>query len=1059
MTLKALCHRLRVLAVCAATTVVTCLTGASPARADTAPAPAPVQVPAEIRFNRDVHRILSENCFACHGPDRNQRKADLRLDTRDGLFGKLEDITPVVPGKPDQSEVVRRITHANPKKLMPPPKTGKTLTAAQIEILKKWIEQGAKWEGHWAFIAPVRPAAPQVKDAAWVRNPVDAFILARLEAEGLKPSPPADKATLIRRVTLDLTGLPPTPQELDAFLADSNPDAYEKVVDRLLASPRYGERMALDWLDASRFADTHGFHIDSARDMTKWREWVIDAFNHDMPFDRFTVEQLAGDMLPSATLAQRIASGFNRNHMINFEGGAIPEEYHNAYLVDRVNTTGTVWLGLTVGCAQCHDHKFDPVTQKEYYQFYAFFNNVPENGLDGKTGNAVPVLKVPGPDQQVELDKLAASIVAVEQKLKGPMPDVDAAQAQWEKAATGPEKKPQWVALDPSELKSAGGATLARQDDKSILASGTNPEVETYTVVARTEVKGVTALRLEALPDDTLAAKGPGRSENGNIVLTDLKLTLATAANPAAAQPAKFKSAGADYSQDKFEVAKAIDDRPQSGWGLFPQVGKPHEATFELEQPIAATDGGAVLTVTLSFQSPFARHQLGHFRLSVTSSPEPLGPAKLPDGIVKALAVALEQRTDQQKDELRTYYRYNVSAEARKLAEELAKRVKARADLDKTIPTTMVMQEMDKPRDTFLLVRGAYDARGEKVAMAVPAFLPPIPKGEPGNRLGLAKWLVDPANPLTARVTVNRFWQTFFGTGLVKTAEDFGSQGEAPSHPDLLDWLAVEFRDPSTGSGRGGWDVKAIVRLIVTSSAYRQSSVVTPQLLAKDPENRLLARGPRYRLPAELVRDQALAVSGLLDGRIGGASVFPYQPPGLWEELMSRSDGDNFTAQKYVQSHGADLYRRSMYTFWKRTSPPPSLSTFDAPDRETCTVRRGRTNTPLQALVLMNDPTYVEASRKLAERMMTEGGASPDDRIAFAFRLATARKPTPEESGVLRKIFDKQLALYQANARAATDLLAVGESPKDEKLPVPELAAWTTVASTILNLDETVSKG
>ena len=1006
----------------------------------------------EVGFNRDVRAILSENCFACHGPDANTRKADLRLDTKEGLFAKTDDGAPVVPGKPDESLILQRVTHANAKKLMPPPKTGKVLTAAQVEVLKRWVEQGAKWEGHWAFAAPVRPAVPAVKDAAWVRNPIDAFLLARLEAEGLKPSAPADKAALARRVTLDLTGLPPTPQELDGFLGDASPDPYEKLVDRLLASPRYGERLALDWLDAARYADTHGYHIDSARDMTKWREWVIDAFNQNMPFDRFTVEQLAGDMLPSATMAQRIASGFNRNHMINFEGGAVPEEYHNAYLVDRVNTTGTVWLGLTVGCSQCHDHKFDPLTQKEYYQLYAFFNNVPENGLDGKAGNAVPVLKVPGAEQQVALDKLASSIMEVEQKLKAPMPDVDAAQAQWEKDAAGGERKIEWAVLDPTDLKSAGGATLAKRDDKSILATGTNPEIETYTVVAPTGSKTITALRLEALPDDALAAKGPGRSDNGNIVLTDVKLSLAPAASSAAAQPAKFKSARAGYSQDKYAIANAIDDKPQTGWGVFPQVGKAHEAVFELDQPLAIPDGGAAVVVTLSFQSQFPRHQLGHFRLSITGAPDPLGPAKLPEGIVKTLAVALEQRNDQQKAELRTYFRYNVSPEARKLAEELARLVKARAELEKVVPTTMVMQELDKPRDTFLLLRGAYDARGEKVPMAVPAFLPAMPKGEPANRLGLARWLVDPAHPLTARVTVNRFWQTFFGTGIVKTSEDFGLQGELPSHPDLLDWLSVEFREK-------GWNIKGLVRLIVTSAAYRQSSNVTPALLSKDPENRLLARGQRYRLPAEFVRDQALAVSGLLDPRIGGASVFPYQPAGLWEELMSRSDGDNFTAQKYVQSHGADLYRRSMYTFWKRTSPPPSLSTFDAPDRETCTVRRGRTNTPLQALVLMNDPTYVEASRKLAERMMREGGTTPEERIAFAFRLATARKPTAEESAVLRKIFDKQVAVYGSDNKAAMQLLSVGESPRDEKLPAPELAAWTTVASTILNLDEAVSKG
>ena len=1022
------------------------IAGTSVHAADMAP------LPDKIRYNRDIRPILSENCFACHGPDAPARKADLRLDTKEGLLFKKKDRHAVVPGDPSKSEVFLRVTHADPDEVMPPAKTGKKLTPRQVALLKKWIEQGAPWEGHWSFTAPQRPAAPEVKDKAWARGPVDAFILSRLEAEGLKPSPQADKATLIRRVTLDLTGLPPTPAEVDAFLADPSADAYEKVVERLLASPRYAERMALDWLDAARYADTHGYHIDSGRDMFRWREWVIDAFNRNMPFDQFTVEQLAGDMLPNATLAQKVASGFNRNHMINYEGGAIPEEYHTAYVIDRVNTTGTVWLGLTAGCAQCHDHKYDPITQKEFYQLYAFFNNVPENGLDGKKGNAVPFLRVPDAAQQAELDKLAAAIQQAEQNLTGPLADVDAAQAEWEKNATA--TKVEWVTLEPTEMKSASGATLAKKDDKSILASGTNPERETYTLVARTDLKNVTGLRVEALPDEGLAAKGPGRSENGNAVLTDLRLTVAPAADAAAAKPAKFRGATADFSQDNFPPSLAIDDKPQTGWAIYPQTGKAHAAVFELDQPAATGEGGGVLTVTLDFQSPYAKHQFGRFRVSVTSSPAPHGPQKLPETVAKILAVEPEKRTEQQKKELRTYYRSYVAPQTKALAEELAKAIRSRAELESKLPTTMVMEEMAKPRETHLLLRGMYDQKGEKVSAAVPAFLPTMQQGEPNNRLGLAKWLMHPSHPLTSRVTVNRLWQLFFGTAIVKTVEDFGLQGEAPSHPELLDWLAVEFMEKK-------WDVKAFVRMIVTSSAYRQSSVVTPELAARDPENRLLARGPRYRLQAEFIRDQALAVSGLLDGRMGGASVFPYQPAGLWEELMERSDGDQFTAQKYVQSHGPDLYRRSMYTFWKRTSPPPGMSTFDAPDRETCTVRRGRTNTPLQALVLLNDPTYVEAARKLAERMMREPApaASVDDRIAFAFRLATARGPRAEESAVLKKIYEAQLAAYRANHDAAMKLLAVGESPRDEKLDAPELAAWTMVATTVLNLDETVTKG
>jgi mono/diheme cytochrome c family protein len=779
-----------------------------------------------VDFDRQIRPILSENCFACHGPDDHARKAKLRLDTREGAFARLRGGGfALVPGKPAESELIQRISSENAEERMPPAKSGKKLTSAQIELVRQWVEQGARWSEHWAFIPPRRPNLPQLNNADWTQNGIDYFVLAKLRANGLKPSPEADRTTLIRRLTLDLTGLPPTPAEVDAFVADESPRAYEKLVDRVLASPHFGERLALDWLDAARFADTHGYHIDAGRDMSKWREWIINAFNQNKPFDQFTIEQLAGDLLPNATLEQKIASGFNRNHMINFEGGAIPEEYHTAYLVDRVNTTGTVWLGLTIGCAQCHDHKYDPMTQREYYQLFAFFHNVPENGLDGSKGNAAPLLKLPSPGQQQMLEHLRAAIKDLEPRLKPFKPD------------------------DP---------------------------------------------------------------------------------------------------------------------------------------------------------------------------------------------------------------------EAKTLRERLAKLKQELAELDKQIPTTMVMQEMPKPRDTFILVRGQYDKKGEKVTSGVPSFLPPLPTDAPPNRLGLARWLVDLGNPLTARVIVNRYWQLFFGTGLVKTAEDFGSQGDMPSHPELLDWLAVEFMAPSTAPAGSGvktpWDIKAFLKLLVTSATYRQSSAVSPELREKDPENRLLARGPRHRLQAEFIRDQALAVSGLLNREIGGRSVSPYQPSGLWEELMSREDGKNWTAQTYVQDHGKNLYRRTMYTFWKRTCPPPTLATFDAPDRETCTVRRARTNTPLQALVLMNDPTYVEASRKLAERMMTEAKTA-EQRIAFAFRLATARKPSEREIAVLRRVFETQFADYREDAKRALKLLAVGESKRNEKLDTAELAAWTIVASAILNLDETVTKG
>jgi hypothetical protein len=1035
-----------------------------------APLAAVAEVPLD--YNRDIRPILSNNCSKCHGPDERARKAGLRLDVREQATRPSElGGTAIVPGKPAESELVRRINSADENFVMPPPASNKKLTAAEKALLTKWIAQGAEYQPHWSFILPKRPALPRVSDGAWPRNPIDYFILARLEADGLRPSPEAKKTTLIRRVTLDLTGLPPTPVEVDAFLADSSDDAYEKLVDRLLDSPRFGERMAVDWLDAARFADTHGYHIDSGRDMTRWREWVIDSFNRNLPFDQFTIEQLAGDLLPGATVAQKIASGFNRNHMINFEGGAIPEEYHNAYIVDRVNTTGTVWLGLTIGCAQCHEHKYDPISQKEYYQLYAFFHNVPENGLDGRAGNAAPLLKVPTAEQQATIGRLAASIQEIETRTRGPMPEADAAQAEWERsAATTP--KIEWTVLDPIEFNSRGGAKLTKLEDKSILASGENPATETYTVTVETDVKSVTAIRLEALPDDSFAAKGPGRSVNGNVVLTDVRLAVGTAGiergDFPVAMPIKLKAASADFSQKEFPIAYAIDDKPESGWAIHPEVGKSHTAVFEAEKPINTHAGdssaGAAartrLVVTIDFQSKFTQHQLGRFRLSVTNSTDPHESRKVSAKLREILAIESDKRTDEQRAELRMFYRSTFSAEFKQLTDQLAKLRQELTDIEKRIPTTMVMQELEKPRDTFMLIRGQYDKKGEKVTPAVPVAFGRLPDNAPANRLGLAQWLVDPSQPLMARVIVNRYWQMYFGNGLVKTAEDFGSQGEWPSHPELLDWLATEFVRPSTlnAEPRARWDIKHMQRLIVTSATYRQSSAVTPALAASDPENRLLARGPRLRLQVEFIRDQALAISGLLNGEIGGHSVSPYQPPGIWEELASRQDGKNWTAQEYSQSHGKDLYRRTMYTFIKRTAPPPSLVTFDAPDRETCTVRRARTNTPLQALVLMNDPTYVEASRKLAERLMKEA-ATRDDRIVLGFRLATARPPTPDERTLLGKLFDRQLAAYRTNPAFALKLLTVGESPRDEKLDAAELAAWTMVANVILNLDETVTKG
>jgi len=1017
-----------------------------------------VQAAPKLDYNRHVRPILSDKCFACHGPDAAQRQAGLRLDDRAAALQKAEsDLLAIVPGKPGESELIRRILAADATERMPPPDSKKSLSATEIETLTQWIEQGAQYDQHWSFRPPVRPSLPETGRANWAREPSDQFILARLESEGLVPSAEADKPALLRRLTLDLTGLPPTLAEVDAFLADQRPDAYERVMDRLLASPNFGERLALDWLDAARYADTHGYHIDSGRDMTHWREYVIDSFNRGLPYDRFTVEQLAGDLLPDAatpdeTLRQKIASGFNRNHMINFEGGAIAQEYLTAYIVDRVNTTSTVFLGLTVACAQCHDHKYDPLSQKEFYQLYAFFNNVPENGLDGSKGNAAPLLKAPTAGQKLQLERLGAEIASAEAQLSATSVSVDPEQQRWEQQAV--EQKDVWTVAELTNARSLGGAKLQKLDDRSWLATGDNPARETYQLKLETPPGTTTGFRIEALPDDSLTNQGPGRSVNGNIVLTDFSVAVDSIVG--LTPPRKIVDASADFSQKDFPIGNAIDNDPQSGWAIHPEVGKPHWAAFAMEREWQSKLPSRWM-ITLKFESKFGQHQLGRFRLSTTSAENPLA-AHPPAEILAILEIPSGERSAEQVEQVRKHYREQVSREYRELRNRIARLRAERDAIEKQVGSVMVMEDRPQMRETFVLLRGAYDKQGEKVTAGVPAALGSLPADQPQNRLTLARWLTDPQHPLMARVTVNRYWHMFFGTGIVKTADDFGSQGEAPSHPELLDWLAVDFVGTDEPH-RDGWDVKRLVRKLAGSAAYRQAAVVPQQSAERDPENRLLARGPRFRLPAEFIRDQALFHSGLLDRRIGGKSVSPYQPPGIWEELASRADGDNWTAQKYSQDHGVDLYRRTMYTFWKRTAPPPSLVTLDAPDREICTVRRARTNTPLQALVLMNDPTYVEAARKFAERIVQEGGDSVDQRLTFAFRSVLTRDPSADERRVLQSLYDAQLRKFRTDAAAAKKLLQVGESPANGQLDASELATWTVIANALLNTDEAVTKG
>ncbi len=1005
--------------------------------------------PSDVEFNRDIRPILSDNCFTCHGPDEKARKANLRLDVRDvALAPAKSGAVSIVPGNAAKSELLKRITTKDADDLMPPTKTGKQLTTAQVDLLRRWIEQGAKYQEHWAFVKPVRPALPLVKEVKWSRNGIDPFVLTRLETENLKPSPETDRVTWLRRVTFDLTGLPPTIAEIDTFLADKGALAYEKVVERLFASPRYGEHMARGWLDLARYADTHGYQMDQARTMWRWRDWVIEAFNRNLPFDQFTIEQLAGDLLPNATLEQRLATGFNRNHLITVEGGVIDEEYRTEYVVDRVTTTATTWMGLTMLCARCHDHKFDPLTMRDFYGMFAMFNQVPERGING----FAPQLKTPSKAQETELAQLDRDIITKQMAHDAAAKSLTAEQMKWEVGFVA--LKAEWQVLDATGFKSTGGATLTKQDDKSLLASGTRPAHDVYEIAARSMLTNISAVRLEVLTHPSLPNTGPGRYDNANFVLSELELEAVSIADPSQKLRVKFASAQADYSQEKYNITGAIDGKPATGWAVDgPVRNKDCTAWFYPDKPFGFA-GGTELRFALRHQT-IGGHSIGRPRLSVSTSADPRAAE-----VAELVVIPREKRTAQQAVRLRDHFLAKHAApEVKQLTADLATLRERKKQIEAAIPNTMVMQEMEKRRDTHLLIRGQYDKKGEKVEATFPVLFTAAnaPAGNATstipNRLDLARWLVSPEHPLTARVAVNRIWEHYFGTGLVRTSENFGVQSEQPSHPELIDWLSVEFMKPTT-PGAQPWDLRHLHRLIVLSATYRQSSHVTPALLTRDPENLLLARGPRLRLSAEAVRDNALLISGLLAEKVGGPSVMPYQPEGLWFELNDRAG----YRMDYVQSRGPDLYRRSLYTFWKRTSPPPTLNLFDAPEREFCVVRRSRTTTPLQALALLHDPTYVEAARQFAERILAHGGATTDERIAFAFRTATARKPTAAEAKVLREVFEQQLAAFRKNPEAAAKSLKVGESARNEKLDGAEHAAWTAVARMILNLDETITK-
>jgi len=1025
--------------------------------------PLAAQESQTVRFNRDVRPILSEHCFQCHGPDSTARQADLRLDTRDGPTAPRDGEIAVVPGQPDASELIRRVSHSDIAERMPPEEAGRGLTSAEIATLETWIREGATWEGHWAF-EPRADVIPPDTDSVWARNPIDEFILRGIERKGLQPAVEAEPRTLLRRVAIDLTGLPPTPDEVRAYLSDPSPDRYERLIDRLLASPRYGEHMAVDWLDAARYADTSGYQNDGPREMWRWRDWVIDAYNEGMPFDEFTIKQLAGDLLPHPTLSDRIATGFNRNHRGNSEGGIIPEEYAVEYVVDRVDTTGAVWLGLTIGCARCHEHKFDPISQREYYQLFAYFNNVPENGRSIKEGNSPPYIATPTDDQARELAQLKHEAAAALKRWESLAPAARAAQQAWEASAPDDVDR-DWTITE---------GLIARYPLAGDLANG--------------------------LDDAT-----PGESQNGHALFSEegrhaLQLDGSTfvecgdQANFDYRQPfsaSAWIKPGGELTGGI--VSHMSDDVYHDGWALHLEQGRVQvnlskrwlddslrvetEATLapgEWQHILMTYDGSrkaSGVRVYVNGQSRPLRVIYDFLNQTITNT-EPLrigatGTEQRLTGeiadvrvynrtltSIDAAVVSVAESADEiariadadrspaQRVKLREYYLAQAARDEHRAAYKHRRQTERRVEeFESGLPTTMVMVEMETPRKTSVLERGAYDRPGEEVVPGVPtAFSSSGAVG--GNRLDLAQWIVEPQNPLTARVVVNRIWQQLFGTGLVRTSEDFGTRGEPPTHPELLDWLAGALIDAD-------WDIKSLQRLIVTSATYRQASTAMPELLAADPSNRLLARGPRYRRSAEELRDQALAVSGLLCEELGGASVKPYQPDGLWGEIA--------TDTEYVQSTGGDLYRRSLYTYAKRTVANPTLVAFDATPREACTLRRSTTNTPLQALALLNDVTFVEAARVLAERVLAQPGGDLR-RISDLFERVTARSPTHRELAVLQDALAGHRETFAADPPAAAALIETGDSEVSTGVDPVELAAYTNLASVVLSLDEVLSK-
>ncbi len=1131
----------------------------------------------KIDFNRDIRPILSDHCYACHGPDENKRKAGLRLDRQEDAFKTLKSgHCAIVPGNLEKSSLVQRVTTKDADDLMPPPDEGKPLRAEQIALLVRWVETGAEWKKHWSFIPPQRPDLPEVAAKNWPRNEIDYFVLEHLEKKGLKPAPEADRATLIRRATLDLKGLPPTIDEVDAFLADNSPQAYEKLVDRLLDSAQYGERMAVAWLDLARYADTAGYHFDGVRNMWLWRDWAIDSFNKNKPYDVFTVEQLAGDLLPNPTREQRIATGFVRNNMTTDEGGADPDEYLNKYVVDRVNTVGAVWLGMTVGCAECHDHKFDPLLTKEFYKLYAFFNNVPEKGLDRiRTDNPPPRLPAPTPEQAMQFVEADFRVRDAEKTLQDRINALGESQEKWEReTASTPPPRPDaqrlvaWLTFDDT-LRASTNSSVSTESDQRIKPgpmrqatggeSGDDPKFIRDDKPEFVEGRLGKALKLDGKTHIDLGQVAAFertnafsfgawiKIESNGAILSKMEKKPGYRGFDLIVNDGRFEmhlvhelpnDAIKVKTKDKFvpkqwlHVLASYDGSGKSAGVKIFVDGRARELEIEKDKLAGSITNNEPLRIG-------ARNEEGNFTGlidDVRLYHRAFGPEEARllvfDGMMPILTKSRGKRSQEERDDLRRFYKENYAVDYLRSEAALAKARQTKEELFNAIPTSMIMEEMDPPRETFQLVRGDFRHKGERVTADTPAFLPPIrktvvenkgghlrflgrevergsarfgvppsggqvvqpPNGGipnatptavatgtnstigcdgpkvvavpvslnampakpspekpvPLNRLDLAVWLVSAEHPLTPRVTVNRCWALFFGTGLVKTINDLGSQGEWPSHPELLDWLACQFRDGGPAGSRvaGCWDVKALVRLIITSATYRQSAAVTPEKLEQDSYNRLLSRGPRLQLDAEFVRDNALAISGLLNRKLGGPSVKPYQPPGIW-------DG---TDSKYEQDHGDALYRRGLYVFWRRSAHYPPFATFDAPNREVCTFMRQRTQTPLQSLVLMNDPGFVESAAALAERVLREEPADLMKRLARAFRHALGRVPQPDELATLQRTYEQQWAHFRSDPKAAESFISVGESKRSASIDKIELAAMTAVANVLLNLNETITK-